>query len=56
MISMLNMKNFFSVSREEVEPNGKPRRVATSCREVLDEYLSCHQDLDHRNSDRLEII
>lgn len=34
IISMLNMKNFFSVSREEVEPNGKPRRVATSCREV----------------------
>ncbi len=52
----LNMKNFFSVSREEVEPNGKPRRVATSCREVLDEYLSCHQGLDHRSSGRLKII
>lgn len=27
----LNMKNFFSVSHEDVEPNGKPRRIATSC-------------------------
>ena len=52
----LNMKDFFSVSYEEIEPNGKPRRVATSCREVLDEYLSCHQGLDHRVSDRLQIL
>jgi 5'-nucleotidase len=52
----LNMKDFFSLSHEEVEPNGKPRRVATSCREVLDEYLSCHQGLDHRISDRLQIL
>ena len=51
----LNMKDFFSVSHEEVEQNGKPRRVATSCREVLDEYMSCHQNLDHPISGRLEI-
>ena len=51
----LNMKDFFSVSHEEIEQNGKPRRVATSCREVLDEYLSCHQNLDHQLSGRLEI-
>ena len=52
----LNMKDFFSVSHEEVEPNGKPRRVATSCREVLDEYLSCHQGSDHQISGRLKFI
>jgi 5'-nucleotidase len=52
----LNMKDFFSLSHEEVEPNGKPRRVATSCREVLDEYLSCHQGLDHQISGRLKLI
>ena len=52
----LNMKDFFSVSQEEVSQNGKPRRVATSCREVLDEYLSCNQNLDHRISGRLEIV
>ena len=51
----LNMKDFFSVSHEEVAENGKPRRVATSCREVLDEYLSCHQNADHRISGRLVI-
>ena len=48
----LNMKDLFSVSREEVEVNGSPRRVATSCREVLDEYLSCHQNLDRQISGR----
>ena len=50
----LNMKDFFSVSHEEIEPNGKPRRAATSCREVLDEYLSCHQGLDHQIDGRLK--
>ena len=51
----LNMKDFFSISHEEVEQNGKPRRIATSCRDVLDEYLSCHQNLDHQLSGRLII-
>jgi 5'-nucleotidase len=52
----LNMKDFFSLSREDVEINGKPRRIATSCREVLDEYLSCHQGLDHPISGRIEVL
>ena len=51
----LNMKDFFSVCQEEVASNGKPRRVATSCREVLEEYLSCHQNLDHQICGRLKI-
>ena len=51
----LNLKDFFSISHEEVAQNGKPRQVATSCREVLDEYLSCHQNLDHHISGRLKI-
>ena len=51
----LNMQDFFSVSQAEVEKNGKPRRIATSCREVLDEYLSCHQNLDHAIGGRLTI-
>ena len=51
----LNMKDFFSVSQEEIEPNGKPRRIATSCREVLDEYLSCHQNLDHQIEGRIKV-
>ena len=52
----LNMKDFFSVSHEEVESHGKPRRIATSCREVLDEYLSCHPNVDHQISGRLEVL
>ncbi len=51
----LNMKDFFSISQEEIAQNGMPRRVATSCREVLDEYLSCHQKVDHQISGRLKI-
>ena len=43
------------IDYEEVAQNGKPRQVATSCREVLDEYLSCHQNLDHHISGRLKI-
>jgi 5'-nucleotidase len=52
----LNMKDFFSVSHEEVEANEKTRRIATSCREVLDEYLSCHQNLDHQISGRITLV
>ena len=51
----LNMKDFFSVSCEEVSEIAKPRRVATSCREVLDEYLSCHQNMNHSISGRLKV-
>ena len=51
----LNMEDFFSISQEEVGKNGKPRKVATSCREVLDEYLSCHQNLDHQISGRIRV-
>ena len=51
----LNSKDFFNISHEELEQNGKPRRVATSCCEVLEEYLSSHQNLDRRISGRLEI-
>ena len=51
----LNMKDFFSLSHEDVSSNGMPRRVATSCREVLDEHLSCHQNIDHQICGRLKI-
>ncbi len=51
----LNLKDFFSVSREEVKQNAEPKMVSTSCRAVLEEYLSCHQNLDHQISGRLEI-
>ena len=52
----LNSKDFFGISHEELEQNAKPRRVATSCREVFDEYLSSHQNLDRQISGRLKIL
>jgi 5'-nucleotidase len=50
----LNMQDFFSVSHKEISQNGPPRRVSTSCREVLEEYLSCHQNLDYQISGKIE--
>ena len=51
----LNLKDFFSISHEEIAQNGTPRMIATSDRDILDEYLSCHQNLDHQISGRLVI-
>ena len=51
----LNLKEFFSISHEEVVQNGEPKMVSTSCRQILDEYLSCHQNLEHYIGGRLEI-
>ena len=51
----LNLKEFFSVSHEEIAQNGESKTVATSCREVLDEYLSCHQNMDRKADGRLNI-
>ena len=48
-----NLENFFNVSYDEVAKNGKPRMVSTSCREILDEYLSVHNALDREISGRL---
>ena len=44
------------MSREEVEKNRKIRIVATSCREILDEYLTAHQLLEHRVEGRLVLV
>ena len=51
----LNMKEFFSIAPEEIAQNGQPRVISTSCREVLDEYLSCRQNVDCQVSGRLKI-
>ena len=53
--SYMNLEKFFSISMDEITGNGKPRPVATSCRDILDEYLSGHQNLDRRISGRLVI-
>ncbi len=51
-----NMEDFFSLTYEEVEQNGRPRMLSTSCREILDEYLSTHLSLDHHVCDRIVIL
>ena len=50
-----NLQDFLNVSLEEISANGAPRVVATSCRNVFDEYLSTHQNLDRDISGRLII-
>lgn len=50
-----NLEDVFHISMEEIEANGKPRIVSTSCRQVIEEYLSAHQHLDRKAGDRLII-
>lgn len=53
---LINMEENLAVSLEEVSANRKPRVVATSCREILDEYLSTHQHLDREIDGRLTLL
>ena len=58
-LQRFHYKNFddnFHVPMAEVEKNRKPRVIATSSRQVIDEYLSEHQHLDHRAGERLVIL
>ena len=41
-----NLEEGLGISLEELEENDKSRILATSCREVLEEYMSNHQHLD----------
>ena len=51
-----NFEDVFHVPMAEVEKNRKPRVIATSSRQVIDEYLSEHQHLDHHAGERLVIL
>ena len=48
-----NFEDVFSIPMSEVEANGAPRIVSTSCRDVIEEYLTSHQHLDRAEGDRL---
>jgi len=53
-----HFKNFefaFGMPIGEIYENGMPRIVATACQEILEEYLSVHQNLDHSVCGRLVI-
>jgi 5'-nucleotidase len=53
----LNIEGGFNVSLKDLEVNGKPRILATSCRDVLEEYLgeNQHLDVDIKKNPRLVI-
>ncbi len=50
-----NLEDVFNIKLEELEKNGAPRIVTTSCRQVIEEYLSANQHLDRQEGDRLII-
>lgn len=56
LFHLQNMEENLAISLDEVSKNRKPRVVATSCRDILDEYLSAHQHLDHPIDGRLTLI
>ena len=51
----VNIKDGFNIDLEEVEKNAKSRVIATSCRDVLEEYMSNNQHLDVNELNRLII-
>lgn len=55
MFHFNNVNLGFNVTTEDLESIQKPRMISTSCREVIDEYLSSHQHLDRRAGERLII-
>lgn len=50
-----NFEKFTSVPLDEVEKNGKAKKICTSSFQVLEEYLSTHQMLNADIEDRLVI-
>jgi len=50
-----NVDDFFSVPLSDFQSNGKIRKLTTSCRDILDEYLSDKQNLDRTVCGRLVI-
>ena len=51
----INIESGFGISLDEINKNGKPRMVASSCRDILEEYLSENQHLDSSGSGRIII-
>ncbi len=50
-----NLKEFLDVTAEELEPNGKIRVLATSYRNVVEEYMMKHQHLSREVEGRLVV-
>lgn len=52
----INTETGFGVKLEELTKIHNARIVATSCREILDEYLSSHQRIEQKTENRLVVI
>ena len=51
----LNFEEIFRVPMKEIKALGAPRMIATSCKQVLEEYLSARRRLDARTGERIII-
>ena len=51
----LNIEDCLNIKLETIEKNAKSRMIATSCRDILEEYLGEHQHLDSQDNTRLII-
>ncbi|MEE3342670.1 MAG: bifunctional UDP-sugar hydrolase/5'-nucleotidase [Bacilli bacterium] len=51
----LNIEGGFNISLKDVEKNGKSRMIATSCRDIIEEYMGDNQHLDRDGMGRLVI-
>ncbi|MBQ9842585.1 MAG: bifunctional metallophosphatase/5'-nucleotidase [Oscillospiraceae bacterium] len=51
----MNLESFFSVTQEDIATNGAPAMIASSCQDILEEYLSSHQNLDRTVCGRLVV-
>ena len=47
---------YYGVSVEDLKSNMKPRVVATTVNNIIEEYLSVHQGLDAHVEGRIEIL
>ena len=51
-----NFDKFLGVPLEDIKKNRKPRVVATSVNNIVEEYLATHQGLDSHVEGRIEIV
>ena len=51
----INMEDGFNKTEKELEKNGKSKIIATSCREILQEYLENHQHIEKQKLTRMKI-
>ncbi len=52
----INIEDCLHITLKELEENAKSRIVATSCRDVLEEYMSSHQHLDSNVKENRRLI